>query len=83
MLQGLASLVNLVDDVAPDGGALAGVACNALWSALQVRRPAASSAKAHHIVALQPRLATMLASAILVICYSGQNHYHHLARLAL
>jgi hypothetical protein len=46
VLQGLASLVNLVDDMAPDGGALAGVACDALWSALQVRRPAAEVTEA-------------------------------------
>ena len=47
VLQGLASLANLVDDVAPDGGALAGVACNALWSALQVRRPAIDTSRMH------------------------------------
>jgi hypothetical protein len=57
--QGLASLVNLVDDVAPDGGALAGVACDTLWSALQVRRLAASVTKAHCTLAPLQQLAAV------------------------
>lgn len=44
-LQGLATLTNLVDNVAPDGGALAGVACDSLWAALQAGGPGALVAR--------------------------------------
>lgn len=39
--QGLASLSNLIDDAAPDAGALAGSACNAIWAVLQAGGQAA------------------------------------------
>lgn len=39
--QGLNSLVQLVDQAAPDRGQLAGRACNALWAALEAGGPRA------------------------------------------
>lgn len=61
--QGLTSLVQLVDDAAPDKGQLAGRACNALWAALQAGGPRAMVMRCRAVAAsgLPLRLVRLLA----------------------